>query len=209
MATEVSIRYVHVDSESGCRPMLGIRGAKKAYCVGTDLGKIYSASVPVQVFDKAANVLRHNDHYPIARYISYIEEKCNQPGTRISPKARKLLEFARDPDKFDEDILAEFSDAVPDGAEPAAEAKIAPAPGEAPAKRTKAPVITSTAAGSPAKRGRGRPPGSAGTGVIAQVAKELKVEPAHLRKACRASGLKAPYEDEKTIRTAWRKHGKK
>lgn len=217
---EVAIRYVHGKDDMGARPMLGIRGTKLAHCVGVEYAKVYSVSIPLQYFDRAAPVLRHNDPYPIQRYLEMLAEKSSKPQTRISAKAAKILLLARDPDNFDEDLLEGLADEPSEEIDPPESADpITPArsgrkskigSGDAPdgRKPPKAPRITSPEAGTPGKRGRGRPPGNAGTGLIARVAAELKADPAHLRKACRAAGLKAPYDSEKDVKAAWKKHGK-
>lgn len=213
---EVSIRYVHEDEDSGVRPMLGLRGKSQAHCVGVEYDRIYSLSIPVQYFDRASLVLKHNDPYPIHNYLRMMEEKANRPGSKVSPKAKEILRFAHDPDNFDEDQIINLADQPESGdfEAPAAPSE-KPAKSKKPAPRAsvagkppKSPVITSTAAGKPEKRGRGRPPGTAGSGLIARLAGELKCDPAHLRKACRSAGLRAPYEAEKDIRSAWKKHGK-
>lgn len=217
---EVAVRYVHGKDDMGARPMLGIRGKKLAHCVGVEYDKIYSVSIPLQYFDRAGDVMRHNDPYPIQRYLEMLAEKSAKPQSRISAKAAQILLLARNPDAFDEDLLEGLADEPPEGdapgesTDPASAARSARKsklglPGTSdPGKRPKAPRITSPAAGTPGKRGRGRPPGNAGTGLIARVAVELKVDPAHLRKACRAAGLKAPYDSEKDVKAAWKKHGK-
>jgi len=231
---EVSVRYVHLSDEiaasMGSRPMLGLRGKKLAHVVGIELNRVYSKSIPVQWFDKAPTVSRHNQPYPIERYLAIVEGKINSGEISASPKALEILKAAHDPDNFDDDGLENLSDDPPTNGASTTEdppetpnsedgwktskGKIRIKRAREPAKPRQAAPIKPPKARQPAatgteKRGRGRPPGSAGTGLIAVTAKELKCDPAHLRKACRAAGLKAPYTDPKAIKKAWKDHGDK
>lgn len=219
---EFSVRYVRLadgDTIGAERPVLGLRGKKKAYVVINDVDRIHSASIPVKDFDLSAPTMYHGEPYPVTRYLQEIENyKKRKP---ISAKADHIVSLASlgHPEGIDEDML----DQLPEDLEPSpapdakppesaprkpAKAKIDPAPASGQPRKPKAPVKSPPAAatGSP-QRGRGRPKGSAG-GLIATVAAELGADPAKLRKACRAAGMKAPYTSAKEVKDAWRKHGK-
>lgn len=212
---EFSVRYVRLsegDTLGAERPVLGLRGTKKAYVVINDVDRIHTESISVKEFDRSPPTMYHGEPYPVTRYLKEIESyKKRKP---ISSKAEHIVSLAQlgHPAGIDEDMLDQLpedlqppGDSLPKPAEAAppkpAKAKLAPAPASGQPGKPKAPVK------SPPGRGRGRPKGSAG-GLIATLAAELKTDGIPLRRACRAAGMKAPYTDEKAIRSAWKKHGK-
>lgn len=227
---EFSVRYIRVYGDSPEKPVLGLRGKKRAIVIVNDEERIHTEELDLKYFDKSAITTFKNEPYPVTRYLDNLVEIAKKKP--ISPKADHILQLARlnAPEAIDEDALHAFPEEGPVEKPPLDLDRVFGTPEEGEAMyaehlRRKAAKADprGKSAGKPAsgvsgspkaapitppKRGRGRPAGSAGTGLIARIAKAWSWEQPQIRKACRAAGMRAPYTDEKAIIAAVEKFQK-
>lgn len=225
---EFSVRYIRVYGDSAEKPVLGLRGKKRAIVIVNDDDRIHTEELDLRYFDKAAITSFHGEPYPVTKFLENLTTIAKRKA--ISPKADHILQLAgvNAPEAIDEDLLHAMAEDAPTLEESVeseiaaeeitreeADEKLSPKP---PERRPKgkiagkpvsaAPPAAKAAAITPPKRGRGRPSGSAGGGLIARIAKAWSWEQPAIRKACRAVGMRAPYSDEAAIIKAVEKYQK-
>lgn len=217
---ETSIRYVRLRGQS-LKPVLCFRGRNQAHVVVNDTNVIRVVSnIPLEDHDKAGIVMGPSGfgkvEYPIKLFCERFERMGATKG--ITKRAQFLLEKAKNggveddavlpPDELvnppdpgtlrtvpDAPTLSEIATAkpVPAARKPVGGAK--PATGSAP-KPDKPARSSSGNRSAPVAGSR-----TAGADIVRKLASELKLEPTKLRKLLRSKGLRAPYTDEKLIRS--------
>lgn len=194
---ETSIRFLRIENRS-IKPALCFRGRNQAHAVINDEGCIRVVShISVRDHDDAKIVLGPiglgHQEYPVDLFVKRFAEIAKRKGVTL--RAAYFLKRALEGGVSDNDTLP--PDTLPGDPQPAKVASAADPAGK-PAPASSKPR---TAVVAPPKQ----PNAGSRTGgatLIARIAVELKLEPPKLRKLLRASGLSAPYTDEKKIREA-------
>lgn len=186
---EVAVKYVPTDHHQklgwgGNKPALCFIGTKHAHCVVNEEGSIHAVKLPIEVVLESTDVLYHGVTYPVDRFV----ERFKALGKPISATARKLLDSLGAPLQ-----APELGPKIAKKKAPTKKETAPPAP----------PPLVEEELPEEGRRRRGPP-----STIINRLAGELNAAPTKIRRFLRAQGLRAPYTDEKQLRTVLKNFGK-